>query len=81
MYKYYKIKNLNVVENLKYFLVLNNVKSKIKFTIIDDEQHTILTLTLGMISNYMGQKKNLRKDPIKHLWHFSILLKGWWYGF
>jgi len=62
--------NINNIEDLEYFLIISNNKPKLKFTIMGGEQNTILTLTLGLISKYMDQKKKSLKKSHKTLVSF-----------
>lgn len=66
---------LSNIENLKYFLIISNNSVKLKFTLIGDDDHTILTLTLGTISKYMDQEKKSLKKSHKTFVAFTNFIK------
>lgn len=66
---------LSNIENLEYFLIISNNSVKLKFTLIGDDDHTILTLTLGTISKYMDQEKKSLKKSHKTFVAFTNFIK------
>lgn len=66
---------LSNIENLEYFLIISNNSVKLKFTLVGDDDHTILTLTLGTISKYMGQEKKSLKKSHKTFVSFTNFIK------
>jgi hypothetical protein len=66
---------LSNIENLEYFLIISNNSVKLKFTLIGNDDHTILTLTLGTISKYMDQEKKSLKKSHKTFVAFTNFIK------
>jgi len=67
--------NLTNINNLNFFLIISNKNVKLKFTAMNSEQQTLLTLTLGIISKYMKQDKKVLKKSYKTFVAFSNFIK------
>ena len=67
--------NLTNINNLNFFLIISNKNVKLKFTAMNSEQQTLLTLTLGIISKYMKQDKKVLKKSYKTVVAFSNFIK------
>lgn len=60
-----KLLNLKkkIKKDLSFFLILTNKIHKLKYTLLNEVQETIITMSLGMISGYFEQKqKSLKKS-------------------
>jgi hypothetical protein len=68
-------KNLTNSENINFFLIISNKSVKLKFTVMNSDQNTLLTLTLGIISKYMKQDKKVLKKSYKTFISFSNFIK------
>lgn len=61
--------------DIKFFLILNNKINKLKYSLLNSLSKTIVTMSLGILSNHFEQKKKSLKKSQKILVIFMKFLK------